>query len=515
MNLPFTKTAPLNTGLDLQSKSHPELELLFAQALFKAGFDKGSTEINNLMIPQSDIHPSYPIHSQIQNIYNLLIKNFGEETASQIAMTALNDLKIRSGGSTSYATLVKHLNINAALAEKVKLMAKEELEMELLAKESELASIKRNFEEEINIRTKQISAERNKLTVMLSAISDSVIGLDLERNVVIANNAAEQLIGLTKDQMVGKQIGEICKVFEKNIEVAPIIFAPIKTDTYEGVVYSKQSLKLMNARGQQKIVSLSSSQISQGLDVNLGCILTIHDDSKEDQLEKMKLDFVSMAAHELRTPLTALNSYLYIFIKENKDALNAEQNKFLNRMNISTQQLMSLVENLLSVSRIERGVFKVYLEPIDWVTYVKEYVDEMIPRAAEKSLTLTFSPPTLPISRVLADKSRINEVLLNLLANALAYTSPGGKIDVSIEQKGDQVITRVSDTGQGIPPDALPHLFSKFYRVSGKLEQGSKGTGLGLYISKAMIEAHHGTISVDSKMGIGSTFSFTLQTDGK
>jgi PAS domain-containing protein len=158
----------------------------------------GSADINNLMIPQSDTHPSYPIHMQIQNIYNLLIKNFGEETASQIAMTALNDLKTRSGGSTSYATLVKHLSINVGLDEKVKLMTKEELELELVAKESELSSIKRNFEEEINIRTKQISAERNKLTVMLSAISDSVIGLDLERNVVIANNAAEQLIGLTK-----------------------------------------------------------------------------------------------------------------------------------------------------------------------------------------------------------------------------------------------------------------------------------------------------------------------------
>lgn len=512
MILPFSKSLSSVNNLDLATSNYAELELRLAQDLFRAGFDRSCLGISNSLIPQRDVHPNYPIRAQVENIYSLLVKGLGEGGAKEIATSSLANLKQRTGQSAGFIELLKKLNINVMQQERVAMMSKEELASELVIKMSELDSLSRNFEEEIASRTKIISAERNKLTVMLSAISESVIGLDLDRNVVIVNNAAEELIGLTKEQMVGKQISELCKVFEKNIEVPPRIFAPDKTNTYEGVVYKKDDLKLMNARGQQKNISLSSSQISEGVDVNLGCILTIHDESKQDQLEKMKLDFVSMAAHELRTPLTALNSYLYIFIKENKDFLNEEQNKFLSRMNISTQQLMSLVENLLSVSRIERGVFKVYLEPLDWVSYTKEYVDEMMPRAVEKRLTLNFLAPTLPISPVLADKSRINEVLLNLLANALAYTSPGGRIDVSIEQKGDDVFTKVADTGQGIPPDALPHLFSKFYRVSGKLEQGSKGTGLGLYISKAMIEAHHGTITVESKMGVGSTFVFSLKT---
>lgn len=513
MLLPFR--SPSNNPLppnDLSGKSYAELELYLAQIMYKTAFDRGCPGITNLLIPQRDVNPEAPIHLQIENIYRLYAKTLGEISAKQMLTQAVNDIQIRSGRSMAFAELLMNLSINVLTPDQVKSMNRNDLEAKLVATLNELETLQRSFDDEIINRTKIVSAERNKLSVMLSAISDAVVGLDLERNIVIVNRSAEVLIGLNKDQLLGKNIGEVCKIFEKTVEVAPKTYAPDKTNSYEGVVYTREGLKMYNARGQQKLISLSSSQISEGLLVNLGCILTIRDFSNQDQLEKMKLDFVSMAAHELRTPLTALNSYLYIFIKENKDSLNAEQNKFLNRMNISTQQLMSLVENLLSVSRIERGVFKVYLEPLDWVSYTKEYVDEMAPRAKEKNLTLTFHPPTTPISMVMADKSRINEVLLNLLANALAYTSPGGKIDVSIVQRGNEVITSVADTGQGIPADALPHLFSKFYRVSGKLEQGSKGTGLGLYISKAMVEAHHGQIVVSSKVGVGSTFSFSLQT---
>lgn len=510
MQLPFRNPDTINNQTTVTDYS--KLELQFAQMLYRQGFELKVQGITNLLIPQQQVLSDYPIKLQIENIYKLLTQGLGVDKAKEIAVGSINTLRQKTKQSEVFIELIKNLNINVLDEEKIQAMSREELAAEVKKNLSELETLKRNFEQEIDSRTKIISAERNKLTVMLSAISESVIGLDLDRKVVIANQAAEELIGLTREQMAGKKIGEICKVFEKTVEIPANILAPEKTNTYEGVVFSKENLKFVNARGQQKIVSISASQIAEGLEVNLGCILTIHDLSREDQLETMKLDFVSMAAHELRTPLTALNSYLYIFIKENKDSLNGEQNKFLNRMNISTQQLMSLVENLLSVSRIERGVFKVYLEPLDWVSYVKESVDEMLPRAKEKNLTLNFYPPQTPISPVLADKSRISEVLLNLLANALAYTSPGGRIDVSIEQKGAEVITRVADTGQGIPPEALPHLFSKFYRVSGKLEQGSKGTGLGLYISKAMVEAHHGQIFVESKMGIGSTFGFSLQT---
>lgn len=467
-------------------------------------------EISNLLIPQAEVVNDWPLGKQIRNIYGLLVKEFGEIKANEMVGLAVKKISAKSGASAGFKQFVQHFPLDIVFEEQIAVMSKEEIAHALKEKVQELRTMRRDFEDELGSRTRMISAERNKLAVMLSAIGDSVIGLDLMRNIVIVNNSAMELVGLNKEQMLGKKVNEVFKLFDKTIEIDPRIFAPDKTNFYEGVVFTKENLRLINARGQQKSVSVNTSQIAEGLEVNLGCIITIRDNSKEEQLERMKLDFVSMAAHELRTPLTALNSYLYVFIKENGGSFNAEQNKFLNRMNISTQQLMSLVENLLSVSRIERGVFKVYLEPMEWISYVKEYIEEMTPRARERNIALNFFVPKTPIHQVMADKSRINEVLLNLLANALAYTEPGGKIDVTIEEKNGEVITRVADTGQGIPEDALPHLFSKFYRVSGKLEQGSKGTGLGLFICKAIVEAHHGRIFVESKVSLGSTFGFGL-----
>jgi len=140
-----------------------------------------------------------------------------------------------------------------------------------------------------------------------------------------------------------------------------------------------------------------------------------------------------------------------------------------------------------------------------------ESVGNFLPLASEKGVRLTLKcPEGLP--KVLVDKFRISEVLSNLIGNAIAYTKPRGEIEVASELAGGEVVTHVKDTGQGIPEAALPKLFTKFFRVSGILEQGSKGTGLGLYIAKAIVGMHQGKIWVASKMGVGSTFSFTVPT---
>lgn len=226
--------------------------------------------------------------------------------------------------------------------------------------------------------------------------------------------------------------------------------------------------------------------------------------------EKLSLDFVTMAAHELRTPLTSLKSYLAVFLEENKGVFNDEQKTFLNRIEISAKQLASLIESLLNISRIERGVFILEKESLDWMENVKQVVTGFSSEAVEQQLTLEFKEPKEDVGELYVDKLRINETLSNLLSNAIAYTRPGGKVIVWVECINDEVITHVQDTGQGIPKEALPKLFTKFFRVSGALESGSKGTGLGLYLSKAIVDMHHGRIWVESVLGKGSTFSFSL-----
>jgi len=366
----------------------------------------------------------------------------------------------------------------------------------------------REINDELVKEKEVVLAERNKLTVTIAGITDCVIAVDLERKIIIFNNAAEILTGYTAKEALGKKIDEVIKIFDKDSEVTPHDYCPIRTDTVEGIIFSKKLLKVVSRK--ESFVNLITGKISEGKQANSGCILTMHDVTKEQELEKMKLDFVSMAAHELRTPLTSLKGYIYILVRDYLKPVDKRLATIIARLNISAQKLVTLVENLLSIARIERGTLTVKLQPTDWVNNVKSAAYEVMPQVQDKKIELTFDLPSSNGYKVNVDPLRISEVLSNLLSNAINYTSPGGKIKVSVERKGDEIITHVADTGQGIPKEALPHLFTKFFRVSGRLEQGSKGTGLGLYIAKSIITMHHGRIWADSILGKGSIFSFAL-----
>lgn len=375
-----------------------------------------------------------------------------------------------------------------------------------------LASEGEIIEKEVEKRTQELSAERNKLSIILSGIVDSVIAIDLQKRIIVFNKAAENLTGYSNDQVIGKHIDEVIKLFDNATQISSDIFCPIPENNFEGIVYNKRGLKILCVNQKQGYIDLLAGQIKEGYISNLGCILTLHDVSKEMQFEVMKLDFVSMAAHELRTPLTSIKNYLYVFIRDYTKSLDAKQNTILSRINIATQRLVSLVENLLNVSRIERGTLTLNLLPLDWVKNIDDSISEIIDQMKDKKIEFNFIKSRelpMPIN-VMADKFRINEVLSNLLSNAITYTPQGGKITIWLERKDDQIITHIQDTGEGIPKDALPNLFTKFFRVSGPLEQGSKGTGLGLYIAKSIIMMHHGKIWVNSEFGKGSIFSFSL-----
>src|SRR3989344_8116194 len=153
---------------------------------------------------------------------------------------------------------------------------------------------------------------------------------------------------------------------------------------------------------------------------------------------------------------------------------------------------------------------KIEKNPVIWEELVSEIVMTYNDQARQKGISLTFIKYKEKIPKVLVDRFRMGEVLSNLIGNAINYTNPGGKVTVSTELRGEAVVTHVEDTGQGVPESAIPKLFTKFFRVSGVLEQGSKGTGLGLYISKAIVDMHGGKIWVESTMGKGSTFNFTV-----
>lgn len=367
----------------------------------------------------------------------------------------------------------------------------------------------RKINDELELEKENILAERNKLAVILSGITDCVIALDLNRNIIAFNMAAQRLTGFSEKDVIGKPVNAVIKVFDNSHELLPPYYCPIRTDGFEGEVFRKQGLRILGKNGKESYVNLITGQIKEGARANLGCILTLHDKTAEKRLEEMKLDFISMAAHELRTPLTSIRGYLSVFIKENQDKLGNDQKTLLDHLSSATERLTLLISDLLSVTHIEKGTFAVHTELINWSTFVKQAVLDVTQRAKEKQVQIMFldstSQPTLQVDRL-----RIGEVLSNLLNNAITYTNPGGIVKVWIEQKDNNVVTNVSDTGIGIPTEAIPHLFTKFYRVSTSLQEGIKGTGLGLYISKVIVEKHGGTIWVTSEPGKGSTFAFSL-----
>ena len=444
-----------------------------------------------------------------ENIYNLLLLSFGPQIAKNVFENELNFLKKTYGLNEAYFQVLKSLSIPVMEGERLAILSRAELEDELKDKIKQLEDVKINLENTIKQRTQLISAERNKLAVILSGMTDAVIALDLNRNIITFNRSAQHLTGISSSYALGKPINQMITLFSKDRELFVAEYAPQRTDGFEGEILKMEDLRLLSSVKKEAFVNLTAGQIMEGRQINLGCILTLHNVTGEQELERMKLDFVAMAAHELRTPLTSLKGYLYVYARDYLKLLDEKQATIVQRLNISAQKLSTLVENLLSVSRIERGTMRVNLQVVDWVNILKSTVSEIEPQLKDKNLELTVDVPS-NLPKVYVDPLRIVEVLSNLLTNAINYTASGGKIRVWAQHLGKEVITHVADSGQGIPKEDLVHLFTKFFRVSGPLEQGSKGTGLGLYIAKSIINMHHGRIWAESELNKGSTFSFAL-----
>lgn len=346
-----------------------------------------------------------------------------------------------------------------------------------------------------------LASERNRIDSVLSAIVDGIIALDFNKNIVFVNKAAEGITGYTQNELNGKSIDQFVHLYSGQEEILSKTYCDISFD---------QAVALVGRDGKQIKINLTTSKIDSGVQTNLGCLLILRDLSREEELERMKLDFVSMASHELKTPLTSIIGYLSVFINENRGKIASEEFDLLEKSLVSAQQLLTLVQNILNVNKIERDQLAVTPQTIDYQTIVTKAVDDLGNLAKQKNISLTLNLPKDTLPKVLADPVRINEVLTNLVANSINYTTPGGKVDISFKITLLEVTTVVSDTGVGIPKEAIPHLFNKFFRVSNTSQQVSKGTGLGLYIAKSIITRLGGKIWVESEEGSGSKFYFTL-----
>ena len=358
---------------------------------------------------------------------------------------------------------------------------------------------------ETSSETSLIDAERGKLHSVLNSMTDGVFALDRAGRIVLFNKAACELTGRTIGEVAG-QLAEKVMPFRLDGELVMTRWLASQAGS-EHKIGQWKGLELYQADGHSLYVNVEAVVLKD--DPNgISALITFHDLTKSRQLEEMKIDFIALAAHELRTPLTEIKGYLDILHTEAK-GLTKTQQAFLIQAITSANQLGGLMHNLLNVSRIEHGELNYQPELIDYRQLIADAEKPLQERAKQQKRRLDFKIPAQPL-RLMADASALREVLDNLVSNALSHTSAdSGDITIEVVAHRTNVETSVSDKGIGIPAKSLGRLFTKFYRVN-ELKSTTHGTGLGLYICKAIVTAHGGDISVESIQGKGTTFTFVL-----
>ncbi|HLM56552.1 MAG TPA: sensor histidine kinase [Pyrinomonadaceae bacterium] len=234
--------------------------------------------------------------------------------------------------------------------------------------------------------------------------------------------------------------------------------------------------------------------------------------AKLREMSAMKEEFLALTTHDLRSPLTVISGVINFFSSGRLGDLTSEQKNMVQMMERNTQNLIELVNDLLDASKLESGTMRLDAASIELRGLVEELSNQMLPLAREKEIALEERiPEDLPFLK--ADRAKLRRVLVNLVSNALKFTPRGGRVELNARPEGPGwVRVSVADTGVGIPPDDLSDIFDKYAQARSRATRSEKGTGLGLYITRQLVELHGGRIEVQSEVGKGSTFSFTIPT---
>ena len=242
----------------------------------------------------------------------------------------------------------------------------------------------------------------------------------------------------------------------------------------------------------------------------IGNLKIIHDVTREKFIEKLKSEFISIAAHQLRTPLSTLKWTFRMLLDGELGKLSSEQKKFLENSYKANEQMIALVDDLLNVSKIEEGKFLAKFSSQSIEDLVEEIIQERKVALDEKNITFKFIKPKNPLPKIKVDAEKLKLAISNILDNAIKYTPSNGKISVYISKEDNYVRVEIEDNGMGIPKEEKSRIFEKFFRGKKAILKDPYGTGLGLFITKNIIEAHRGKIYFKSKEGKGSSFWFEL-----
>jgi signal transduction histidine kinase len=341
---------------------------------------------------------------------------------------------------------------------------------------------------------------------LLKSLPLPLLALDKKRNITLLNEAAAQYIGLTVDELIGKNFYSTFSLsFSGDSTLDQWLGEVGRTKALADNSWDRVRIKVGENLKQFDLVAHYSKDNPSGTEVTLAFFDHTEKYNEDDQ----GISFVALSVHELRTPLTLLRGYIEVFEDEMQGKLTPELQDFMQKMNAAAQQLAAFVSNILNVARVENDQLVLKLEEEDWHRVLIGAMENLKLRAQVRGIQLTCEVadnlPTVGVDRV-----SIFEVLNNLIDNAIKYSGGGTHIDIRAVMTQDGLVeTTIEDWGVGIPESVMPNLFQKFYRNFRNSAQIG-GTGLGLYLCKAIVAAHGGNIWVRSKEGQGTTFGFTL-----
>jgi signal transduction histidine kinase len=297
-------------------------------------------------------------------------------------------------------------------------------------------------------------------------------------------------------------------------EVGYIVLGPKKS----GNSYNLQDLKVLRIIGNEMVISTQNAlRFEEIQQFNLTLQEKIEDATRKLKASNKKLlemdetkdEFISMASHQLRTPLTSVKGYISMLLDEDGGKITDMQNKMLSQAFISTQRVISLIADLLNVSRLKTGKFVVNPSKVNIVKMIEGEISQLKELAAARNTELEFEAPE-HFPYLMLDEAKIRQVIMNYVDNSIYYTPAGGKINIELKDNPETVELRVIDNGIGVPEADKHHMFSKFYRADNAKKARPDGTGLGLFMAKKVVLAHGGSTIFESEEGEGSTFGFVL-----
>lgn len=359
-----------------------------------------------------------------------------------------------------------------------------------------------NILEDVEKEKARAEEERNKTLSVITHLTDGLLVFDKKNKLSLINYQAEkflnirreevlevsitELINLPNFKMLGDLLGpEIKLIFRKELDLADNLIIEVSTEP-------------MLPKGEK-----------------IGTLVVLHDISREKAIERIKSEFVSLAAHQLRTPLSAIKWTLKMLLDGDLGNISKEQREFVKKTYKSNERMIDLINDLLDVTRIEEGRFLSKLTIASFEKMATSVLDFYQQELIKGKIDFKFKKSQKKLPQVNVDIEKVKLAIQNLIENAIKYTPPGGKINVIInyDKEKKEIIFSVEDSGVGIPEEEQARVFTKFFRGENVVRMDTEGTGLGLFISKNIIEAHQGKIWFKSKKGEGTTFSFSLPVE--